>query len=189
MRNLFFGTLSFLISTTLGCGGDGNELARANEVLTADQLAIETAKDVEILYSDSAVVRVRINGSRLLNYLDKENPRQEFPEGIKIDFFDKEKNIESTLTAKYAMRDLKRNQVNVRDSVVWKSKKQETLETEELVWNELQGDVRSSKFVKMTKPDEVIVGYGFQSNQDFTRWSITAPQGHFPAKNLTPDAL
>ena len=190
LRRLLFPILLFAFcSVWQACGSSDKELVRVNEILSAEQLSIETAKDVEILYSDSAVVRVRIQGARLLNYLDRNQPRQEFPDGIKIDFFDLEKNIQSTLTAKYALRDLLLHQVFVRDSVVWKSKKKETLETEELIWDERRGDVRSAKFVKMTKPNEVIVGYGFQSNQDFTRWEIIAPKGYFPANNIAPEDL
>jgi hypothetical protein len=61
--------------------------------------------------------------------------------------------------------------------VVWKSHKQEKLESEELIWEEEERRIYSNKFVKITKPDEVIYGVGFETNQEFTRWKINAPEG------------
>ena len=154
------------------------------QVFTENDVAIEVGREVEILYSDSAVVRVRVTGPLLHNYTDRENPRQEFPAGVKIDFLEPNLSIRSTLTAKTAARFQEKGQIIARDSVVLVSAKQEKLETEELIWDEKKAKVYTEKFVKVTKPGEIIYGYGLEAEQDFSYWKITVPKGRIKVEQL-----
>ena len=115
----------------------------------------------------------------MLRILDKENPRQEFPEGVTVTFFSPDKRAQSTLDARFAVRFEKKNEIHIRDSVIWKSHNGERLETEELIWEEKEERVYSNRFVKIIKSDEIIYGYGFEANQDFTEWTINAVEGEF----------
>jgi len=139
---------------------------------------------VEILYSDSAIVRVRVTGPVLHNILDRENARQEFPEGIKIDFLEPNLSVRSTLTAKTATRIQEKGLIIARDSVVFSTVKKEKLETEELIWDEKSRKVHTEKFVKVTKPGEVIYGYGLEAEQDFSYWKILVPKGRIKVEQL-----
>lgn len=162
-----------------------NDLEDIKSVASPDELKYETMKNVELLYSDSAIIRVKVMGDKMFRYLDVNNPKQEFPEGIKVDFFDPRGRTQSELTAKYALRFEKKNEINVRDSVVWESKKMEKLETEELIWDEKMNKVYTKKFVKITRPGEIVYGYGFEANQDFTRWEINAITGRIKVDGLS----
>jgi LPS export ABC transporter protein LptC len=154
------------------------------QVITQDDVAMEVAKDVEILYSDSAIVRVRVTGPLLHNFNDRENARQEFPLGIKIDFLESDLTVRSTLTAKKAVRQQEKGLITARDSVVFVTVKQEKLETEELIWDEKSGKVRTDKFVKVTKPGEVIYGFGLEAEQDFSYWKILVPKGRIKVEQI-----
>ena len=164
-----------------------NDLEEIKNVATSDELKYETMKMVELLYSDSAIIRVKVLGNKMLRYLDVNNPKPKFLEGNKVDFFDLSGRIQSELTAKYALRFEKKNEIIVKDSVVWESKKMEMLETEELIWDEKLNKVYTKKFVKITRPGEIIYGYGFEANQDFTRWEINAITGRIKVDGLADD--
>ena len=164
-----------------------NDLEEIKSVATPEELKYETMKNVELLYSDSAIIRVKVMGDKMFRYLDINTPKQEFPEGIKVDFFDPSGRTQSELTAKYALRFEKKNEINVRDSVVWKSKKMEKLETEELIWDEKLNKVYTKKFVKITRPGEIVYGYGFEANQDFTRWEIHAVTGRIKMDGMAEE--
>ncbi len=161
-----------------------NDLAAVQEIVDQDRLAIESAREVRMLYSDSAVVRVRIAGPLMLRHVNLKEPYQEFPEGVDVDFFDAFQRVQSELTAKYAIRYEGKNEITVRDSVVWESANGERLETEELVWDDQKHIVFSDRFVKITKPGEVLYGYGFEANEDFTRWKIKALEGRIKVDGL-----
>ena len=175
--------LALLISIVFIAGCE-NDLTEIQKVITKEEVGTEQAFDVEMLYSDSAQVRVCIKGPLLIRYLDKVDPREEFPEGVKVDFFGPRNTPQSVLTAKYAIRHQKKNEVFIRDSVVWESKNQERLETEELVWDDKNQRVYSNKFVTIRKPEEVIYGYGFEATQDFTHWKIKAIEGRLKVDGL-----
>lgn len=162
-----------------------NELKKnTQQVFTQDDVAIEVGRDVEILYSDSALVRVRVTGPLLHNFTDRENPRQEFPNGVRIEFLEPNLSIKSTIIAKTAARYQEKGQIIARDSVVLTTAKQEKLETEELIWDEKRAKVFTEKFVKVTKPGEVIYGFGLEAEQDFSYWKITVPKGRIKVEQL-----
>jgi len=161
-----------------------NDLKEVQKVMDQEAIQYETAKTVELLYSDSAIVRVRLQAPIMVRQLDPSNPRSEFPEGIKVDFYDEYQRAGSYLTSKYAERYSETQLVAVRDSVVWQSKGGDRLETEELYWDERQRKVYTKKFVRNTKPDEIIYGYGFEGEQDFTKWKILAITGRIKVEGL-----
>ena len=157
----------------------GKENADIEHTFDEDQVRYEEALDVSMVYSDSAVLRVEVSGPRMLRYLDRDNPRQEFPDGIKVVFYSTNGGASSTMTADVATRYDKTNEIHIRNNVVWESYSGERLETEELIWQERKEKVYSNRFVKIQKPDEVIYGYGFEANQEFTEWTINAVEGEF----------
>ncbi len=138
---------------------------------------IETGKDVTIIYSDSALVRVKIAGPTMLSYVNTREPQQEFPDGVKVDFYDADGKVTSVLTGKYGIRYETKGVVVVRDSVVWQSVNNEKLETEELIWDDRRERVYNHKFVVVTRPDEIITGHGFEATQDFKYSKVNAVEG------------
>lgn len=157
------------------CENDPADVAALQERLNTQ---VETVTEVEILYSDSAEVRVRITGPTMLSYLDRTEPRQEFIEGMQVDFFGPEGHvITSTLISNYAIRLEREGKVIARDSVVWSSINGEKLETEELIWEEKRGQVFTQKFARITTPRQIIYGHGFRANQDFSNARILQVEG------------
>ena len=175
--------LLFIGICLLGMGCQ-EKLKSRPEIFTEDDVAIEVGKSVEILYSDSAVVRVRVKGPVLHNYVDLNDPKQVFPEGVLVDFFNEKGDITSTLTAKNAVRAQKKGVITCRDSVILVTTKQEKLETEELIWNENDQRLTTNKFVKVSKPEEVIYGFGLEADQDFSYWRILVPKGKLKASEV-----
>jgi len=171
----------FLMLCLCACENDMTEVQR---VISEEEEAIERARDVEILYSDSAVVRVRIRAYTMLNHLDKKEPRREFPEGFMVDFFDERKRVVSNLSANYAINYINENKVFMKDSVVVWNEKGERLEAEELTWDEREKKVHSDEFVKMTTADQIIYGYGFTSNLEFTRYKIKQVTGQIAVDDV-----
>lgn len=173
--------------------GCENDLSKVDELIAHYDTSVETAHDVEILYSDSAQVRVRITGPKLLYHLDQQDPRQEFPQAVQVDFFGDNQEITSILTANYGVRHERKGLVIARDSVVWRNMDGDKLETEELVWSESDKKVYSDRFVVITRPGEILYGRGLEANQDFSRWRILAPEGHIlvdeedPAEGTPPE--
>ena len=176
-RICWLGLLCFSLLTA--CKPDDKQ-----EELDFDKVdtSVEQVQNVDLLYSDSAIVRVRIRGPVMLNHLEFNDPHQEFPNGIKVEFFDLAGRVTSVLTAKYAVRYETRGLTLVRDSVVWRSTEWKQLETPELTWDERQQIVYTKKFVVVTTPQDTVYSHGFQSTQDFRNISLNAVDGTMEVK-------
>lgn len=164
----------FACAVLCSCENDLNEI---NRIFSEEDIGVEIAKDVEILYSDSAVVRVRMKGPTMKRYTELDESREEFPDGITVDFFEKNGSTTSWLSARKGVRYESKGQMIVQDSVVWESANKDRLETEELIWDEKTEKVYTNKFVVVRRPDEILYGYGFESNQNFTHSKIRAIEG------------
>lgn len=149
--------------------------------------SIEEATDVDVTYSDSAIVRVRIKGPVLRRYVYRFRVEEEFPEGVHVTFFDGNGYATAWLSAKYAIRKPQDHQTIVRDSVVLVNTQGEKIEGLELIWDENEELISTDKFVKITRPDEIIYSRGFQSNQDFSKYTLYAVEGEMLFKELGLD--
>lgn len=182
MKNIFF-----ILLITIGLSACENDIEEVNRLFDHTEIQQEIMKEVESLYSDSAIVGIRIKAPTLIRFIDKKNPRQEFPDGLSVDFFSPNGRISSKLNAKFGLRYENKNQVIVRDSVVWESGRNEILETEELIWDEDKEKLYTNKYVTIIRPDEIIFGYGFESNQDFSYSKINAIEGIIKVNDLTKE--
>lgn len=164
----------FLLLTLLTFLACTNNVSDVDSLTQEYTVSVETAENVEILYSDSADVKVKITAPTLVKILDQREPRDEFPDGIHVDFFGPNKKVKSWLDAKSAVREERDGLVYARKEVVLYNDKNEKLETPELIWDEKQQIIYTDKIVRITQPEkgDTSIGMGFIANQEFTRFEI-----------------
>lgn len=152
--------------------GCENDLQKVNELTKEYEVAVETGRNVEMFYSEKGVVRVKIEGP-LLKRHKTEEPFVEFPEGLKITFYNEAHEVNSILRADYAIRYEKKMEAFLQDNVVLTNDQDERLETDELYWLEKEARIYGDKPVRITTPRETIYGKsGFEADQDFTTYTI-----------------
>ncbi len=161
------GSLVFLISCT-------NNITDVDNIVTSKKAKADVATNVEILYSDSAVVKVRILSPTMKRYTIKGESYDEFTDGLKVEFLDKNKRITSWLVSDYALRKDREKKIYVEKNVVLYNKQNDKLETDELVWDEGAKEIYTSRPVKISQPSkgDTSFGYGFKADQEFTRFEI-----------------
>lgn len=159
------------------CVNDPADVARLREQLS-DQ--VEVADSIRIIFSDSGMVRAIVEAPLMINYLEKSDPRQEFPNGLHATFYDNLNKPTSTLIANWGVYRSRNRNVTVRDSVVWESTDLQKLETEELNWEEKTGRIHTNKFVVLQQPDYLITGYGLEADQDFANAKVLQIDGRVP---------
>ncbi len=147
----------------------------------------ELATGVDVLYSDSSILQVRITGPVMKRIQENGQVKEEFPDGMHVEFYDNNGIVESWLDAKYGVRNPLENEVVVRDSVVMKNTRGEILRTSELRWNEKDGNVYTNKYMQYSSPDEIIKGFGFKADANFTRFEINAVTGRIKLGDIEED--
>lgn len=140
-------------------------------------LAVETQEkttNVELLYSDSATVKVRVISPTLIRISSNHELQEEFPDGIHVEFLSENGSINSYLDADYATRTERKGIIIAENNVEVYNKQNEKLETSQLIWNEFDQTLETQRFVRITRPDrgDTIDGYGLTTDQEFTRFEI-----------------
>lgn len=164
---------AFLLFAFASCE---NDIETVNLIGGLRNKPLESGKDVELIYSDSAKVKVKVFAPQMDRYTDDE-PRREFPKGVKVEFYDDELNVKSRLTSNYGIQHEREKRVEVKNDVVVVNEKGEQLNTEHLIWDEETGKIYTDAFVRITTPEEVIFGDGLEANQDFTQYKIRNIKG------------
>jgi len=149
-------------------------MQEVNDYFSEQVTDIEQAHDVQLLYSDSAEIKVRVTSPLMVRNLNRLEPKDEFPKGLHAEFFGPNMKVTSWMDAKFATRYEKDGKIIAEDSVVIYNRRNEKLSTPYLIWNEKEETLENNQFVMITRPDkqDTLMGFGIIANQDFTRFEI-----------------
>lgn len=160
-----------------------NDIKIINSLSGVDSLPLEIAYDVEISFSDSGKLQAVLSAPIMERVSETEEDGGEyleFPQGFKAVFYDSVANPESEITARYGVNYEKKDMMEARHNVIIKNfPKQEQLNTEHLIWDRKKKEIFSDVFITLTKPDEVLYGDGFTSDENFEAYEVINPTGEF----------
>jgi LPS export ABC transporter protein LptC len=97
-------------------------------------------------------------------YDNTDFPYSEFKSGIKANFYSGQKEPVGSVTSKYAKFTNSNNTWELKDSVVVINESGDKLETEVLNWDQEKDLIYTDRFVKITNEDQIIQGFGFESD-------------------------
>ena len=169
----------FILGVLFACENDVKEVEKYD---LSEQFPDQSIKNVEIIYSTDAEVAFQLNAP-VMNDYSGENPYREMPEGVHIKIFDSLMNVTTELTSNYAIDITHENRMEAEEDVVVKNDKGEQLNTEKLVWDKKAQKITSDVFVKITTPNQVLMGEGLIANEDFTDYRILKPRGTIEIEN------
>jgi len=145
-----------------------NDLETITTVTATDETPNEIVNDMHTLYSDSGVVMYEIIATRMEKYDEPKNLTI-FKNGIVVNFFKEKDSIVSTLSADYAEIREKDNMIITRNNVIFTNiEKKQTLETEELFWDQDAKRVRTDKHFHVIGDGTEVWGYGLDTDENFT---------------------
>ncbi len=156
-----------------------NDIEKIKPFTAPENLPKVEATNIETMFTDSGEVRFFLKAPRLLRFENegKEKAFIEFPEGIELIKYNESKEIISSITADYAKQFEKEKKWEAKNNVVATNAKGDTLKTEYLIWEEEQERIYTEEFVKIIRPDQIITGIGFESDQSLQNWKIKNPKG------------
>ena len=173
--------LTFSVFFLVACSNDLEKI-REISIQNEEVYPLETIKDCEIIYSDSAQVRVILNANEMNRYASEKN-YIEFKNGLKVQFFDFEGKKQSEMQSNYAIIDEENNIMQAQQSVVLRNVEGNRLESEILNWDQDKKQIYTDDFVKIISKNEVIYGKGLVSNEDFSKYTIKQIRGTITIEN------
>lgn len=181
-KNTYLSCLIVLIAIISGCE---NNIQQIKTITNLKEVPVISSDDMEIIYSDSAKVQFKVVTRQLSKYNTPEKQYVEFPKGMTVYKYDRNKNIEAIIKANYAIYYESQKLWEAHDNVEAKNlKKNEQINTEELFWDQTKGRIYSTKFTKIENADGVFTGEGgFESREDLTKWTLKGSKGKVNIKD------
>jgi LPS export ABC transporter protein LptC len=181
--------LPLLAATIIVMGSCENDIATIKALNQDLNMPTQTGKNVEIIYSDSGLVKVKLIAPELKRFSRDNDPYYEFPKGLKVFFYQPDGTIESHIEADYALFYEKQELWEARNNVVAKNERtKEQLFTEHIFWNQKDETIYSDQFTKIINADGTFFGEkGFEARQDLTKWKLKSSKGTVNVKDQMPE--
>ncbi|MBO4654457.1 MAG: LPS export ABC transporter periplasmic protein LptC [Bacteroidales bacterium] len=145
----------------------------------------ESATDIHIVFSDAGVTSFELFAPVLNKYIG-DTVYMDCPQGITIYAYDEWGEKQSMLTADYAISSEVPPRMEASKNVVIKDlKKNETIETEQIIWDKNKQMIYSVVPVKQTKADGTVnYGDGFEADEHFSKYRVFNPRGEMIMEEL-----
>jgi len=152
--------------------------------LPKTQLSPDQVGDtVTMLYTDSTKMKVMMTANRMLVFTENvSEPFTILSKGVFVTFFDEKEKVTATLKANYGVRYENSKRMEAKYAVEVINVEGTKLETERLVWDENKKRIYTDAFVRITTADEIIMGKGMESNQDFSKYELKQVTGTIQLK-------
>jgi LPS export ABC transporter protein LptC len=170
-----FGIVVLLAATMLfSCE---NDMMSVIKLSSKDSIPDVSINNVNVKQSEMGRLTLELTASKMISYQTHE-AYTEFPNGLRIVFFDSIMQPKTELTANYGISWDARRTMEARGNVVVRNfEKKEQLNTESLLYDRNAKKVSTNDFVKITTPDRIIMGKGMQSDELFDNWVIRDVSG------------
>ncbi len=169
----YFAFFSLLIS----CENDINTIKKVSYKSTDPD---ERTSNIRLIETDSGYAKIALR-AKLSETYHKPSTRIKFKEGIEITLFTKNGKVQSILTALYGEIFQETGEMLFKDSVCLKNiQENQTLETEELHWNQNTQAIFTPKNVIVRSDDgSLFYGDGIKTSLDFKQYEFIKPKGKF----------
>ena len=141
-----------------GCGGDeGGEFGRSRTLADqeVDGFTLTQTREGARVWSISADHALVYDDADRVEMID-----------LRVDFFDDDGEVRSTLTANEGILARRTSDMEVLGNVIVYAADGTILTTVRLTWNERKGKVESDRPVRVTKGDDVMTGVGVEADPD-----------------------
>lgn len=144
------------------------------------ELPDQESFNTKVVFSDSGIVKAILRAGHIAVYSSRNETLLD--DGITVDFYDKEGNHTSVLTANRGRVDDVTQDLYAIGNVVARSDSGVVLKTEELKWVNAKRKIVTDKYVEITSPTEEIRGYGLESDQSLKDYVIFRVSGRIETK-------
>ena len=154
-----------------------NDLETIKAFSSPENLPVAEAVNFETVFTDSGQVRFFLKAPKLFRYEREGKMTTEFPEGMELIKYDANKQVVSSITANFAKNYIEEEKWEAKNNVIATNAKGDTLKTEHLIWEEKKEKIYTEEHVTIIRPDQIITGIGFVSDETLENWKIKNPSG------------
>ena len=139
-----------------------------------------TTTDVQTVISDSGHTRYRIAAKLWNMYEEAKEPHWTFPYGVTCEELDNNYNPVSTIKCDSAYFDKNKSLWTLTGNVRITNVSNDVVLTDELKWDQHLHKMYSNAFIHIEKQGRIIEGYGYESNERLTTYTLRQVEAIFP---------
>jgi len=190
MQKIIYLFLVFVMGCFIAaCSSDDSKQTKTDDDLDLAAIPGMVTTDVSMLISDSGIIRYHVIAPAWYTYnLDPKEDYWYFPEGIELNQLNNQQQSVSRLVADTAYNYQNKKLWHLIGNVRITNVRGEKFNTEELYWNMRDEKVYSDSFIHIERNIDILEGYGFTSNQDFSKYEIRQTTGIFEVKSTGEQA-
>lgn len=166
-----------LVSTLLILAACVNDLDKIKKITFKSTDPDQKTEELYILQTEAGFPQFKLYAP-LAEAYSKPESITKFRKGIRVNFYDEDGQLETTLTGLYGEINQTKGTMRVLDSVqLYNPVKQQTMYTEALYWNQNDSVIFTDKMVMIKSPTEQLYGKGIRAKQDFSNYEFIEPYG------------
>lgn len=138
-------------------------------------------EEMLLKHTDSGYIKMKLSGSKMLDFSNDVYPYTEFPEGIDVTIFEKKKDtsFKTTITANYGILYDESKLVDLRGNVIITNAEGNTFMGEQLYWDQLNKWVFTDEEFVITFDDATNAGNKLDANEDLTVVQVRNSRSQF----------
>ena len=179
VKGLLHISLAIIITMTLaGCKDDATSVV--SHPTNPDVVPTMTTTDVNTIISDSGHTRYRIAAPLWNMFEEAKVPHWTFPQGVTCEELDNNYNTATTLKCDSAYFDKDKALWTLTGNVHITNVKGDVILTDQLMWDQQAHKMYSDAFIHIEKQGRIIEGYGYESNERLTTYTLRQVEAIFP---------
>lgn len=146
-----------------------------------EQVPTMVSHDVQTIISDNGHTRYRITTSLWTMFEECQEPHWIFPKGVVAEEMDSLYRSVTTIKCDSAYYDERKQLWDLNGNVrITANGGVDKIMTDQLYWNQLEHKLFSDAFIHVEKGGRVIEGYGYESNEQFSTYTLRKVEAIFP---------
>ncbi len=179
MKGLLHISLAIIITMALaGCKDKATSVV--SHPTNPDVVPTMTTTDVNTVISDSGHTRYRIVAPLWNMFEEAKKPHWTFPKGVTCEELDNNYNNATTLKCDSAYFDKEQSLWTLTGNVRITNVKGDVILTDQLMWDQHAHKMYSDAFIHIEKQGRIIEGYGYESNERLTTYTLRQVEAIFP---------
>ena len=139
-----------------------------------------TSHDVQTVISDDGRTRYRITTKQWLMFEEAREPHWVFPDGVKAEELDSAYQCITSIECDSAYYDEHKQLWDLHGHVHITNADGDVILTDQLFWNQSDHRLYGEAFIHIERQGRVIEGYGYESNERFTTYTLRDVEAIFP---------
>ncbi|WP_462316929.1 LPS export ABC transporter periplasmic protein LptC [Marinilabilia sp.] len=149
-----------------------NKPSEIKAVVDEENFPSLALNDLETVITDSGRVAYRFITPEMNKYDNREEPYTEFPKGLHLIVYNNQEEIDAQIKSQYAIYYERDELWELQNNVEAVNFKNEVINTEQLFWDAREHRIYSDEFIKITTDQEILTGYGFESDESLENYTI-----------------